>query len=134
MHNTLLNSANISVVVTDQNGVIQFFNAGAERILGYIASDVINKTTVMDLCDFAEATSARAVNPEREGRAHLPDVIGMNVNLPDIISRYEALKILLQDPATKSIPVISLSANAMPSTIQRGIAAGFFRYIKTFKN
>ena len=92
MHNTLLNSANISVVVTDQNGVIQFFNAGAERILGYIASDVINKTTVMDLCDFAEATSARAVSPEREGRAHLPGVIGMDVNLPDI-SGYEALEI-----------------------------------------
>lgn len=61
-------------------------------------------------------------------RAHLPDVIVMDVNLPDI-SGYQALEILRQDPATKSIPVISLSANAMPSDVQQGISAGFFRYI-----
>ena len=61
-------------------------------------------------------------------RAHLPDVIVMDLNLPDI-NGYEALKILRQDPATKSISVISLSANAMPDEIQHGIDEGFFRYI-----
>lgn len=47
LHNALLKSASISVIATDQNGVIQLFNSGAERMLGYIATDVINKTTVV---------------------------------------------------------------------------------------
>ena len=48
--------------------------------------------------------------------------------MPDI-SGYEALKILREDPATKHIPVIALSANAMLRDIEKGLAAGFFRYL-----
>ena len=61
-------------------------------------------------------------------RTHLPDVILMDINLPDI-SGFEALKILREDPATKRIPVIALSANAMLRDIEKGLAAGFFRYL-----
>src|SRR4029078_4184510 len=43
----------------------------------------------------------------------LPDVILMDINLPDI-SGFDALKLLRADPATKHIPVVALSANAMP--------------------
>ncbi|MDO8310333.1 MAG: response regulator, partial [Sideroxyarcus sp.] len=57
-----------------------------------------------------------------------PDVILMDINLPGI-NGFEALKILRADPATAHIPVIAISANAMPRDIERGMKAGFFRYI-----
>jgi signal transduction histidine kinase/CheY-like chemotaxis protein len=61
-------------------------------------------------------------------RASKPDVILMDINLPGI-NGFEALKILRSDPATAHIPVIAISANAMPLDIERGLKAGFFRYI-----
>jgi PAS domain S-box-containing protein len=61
-------------------------------------------------------------------RTHLPEVILMDINLPDI-SGIEALKILRKDPATKHIPVLALSANAMQHDIERGLKSGFFRYL-----
>jgi CheY-like chemotaxis protein/anti-sigma regulatory factor (Ser/Thr protein kinase) len=61
-------------------------------------------------------------------RASHPDVILMDINLPGI-SGIEAMKILADDPATAGIPVIALSANAMPHDIARGLSAGFFRYL-----
>jgi PAS domain S-box-containing protein len=61
-------------------------------------------------------------------RAHQPEVILMDINLPGI-SGIEALKILREDPATAHIPVVALSANAMPRDIERGLRAGFFRYL-----
>ena len=61
-------------------------------------------------------------------RANQPDVILMDINLPDIRGT-EAMTILRGDPLTKHIPVIAVSANAMPRDIRMGMAAGFFRYI-----
>ena len=61
-------------------------------------------------------------------RAHLPHVILMDINLPGI-SGVQALKILCDDPATAHIPVLAISANAMPRDIEKGLAAGFFRYL-----
>jgi len=55
-------------------------------------------------------------------------VILMDINLPGM-SGYGALKILREDPATSHIPMIALSANAMPNDIERGLEAGFFRYL-----
>ena len=52
----------------------------------------------------------------------------MDINLPGI-SGIEALEILATDPATAHIPVIALSANAMPRDIEKGLEAGFFRYL-----
>jgi PAS domain S-box-containing protein len=57
-----------------------------------------------------------------------PDVILMDINLPGI-SGFDALKILREDKATANIPVLALSANAMPRDIERGLKAGFFRYL-----
>ena len=57
-----------------------------------------------------------------------PDVILMDINLPGM-SGIDALKMLRQDPATAPIPVIALSANAMPRDIKKGLEAGFFRYL-----
>jgi PAS domain S-box-containing protein len=61
-------------------------------------------------------------------RASLPDAILMDINLPGI-SGIDALKILTDDPTTAHIPVIALSANAMPRDIERGVDAGFYRYL-----
>jgi CheY-like chemotaxis protein len=61
-------------------------------------------------------------------RAHQPEVILMDINLPGI-SGIEALRILRDDPATAHIPVVALSANAMPRDIDKGLQAGFFRYL-----
>ena len=61
-------------------------------------------------------------------RIHQPDVILMDINLPGI-SGIQALKILREDPATRHIPVLALSANAMPRDIEKGLEAGFFRYL-----
>jgi len=61
-------------------------------------------------------------------RSAQPTVILMDINLPGI-SGVEALKILREDPVTAHIPVVALSANAMPRDIEMGLRAGFFRYL-----
>jgi CheY-like chemotaxis protein len=61
-------------------------------------------------------------------RAALPDAILMDINLPGI-SGIDALKALTDDPVTTHIPVIALSANAIPRDIEQGLQAGFFRYL-----
>jgi len=60
--------------------------------------------------------------------ASRPQVILMDINLPDI-SGIEVLHILEEDAATAHIPVIALSANALPREIEKGMKAGFFRYL-----
>jgi PAS domain S-box-containing protein len=57
-----------------------------------------------------------------------PDVILMDINLPGI-SGIEAMQILRKDPATAHIPIVALSANAMTRDIEKGLEAGFFRYL-----
>jgi CheY-like chemotaxis protein len=61
-------------------------------------------------------------------RAHQPDLILMDINLPGI-SGMQALAILQEDAATQHIPVLALSANAMSRDTEKGLAAGFFRYL-----
>jgi PAS domain S-box-containing protein len=61
-------------------------------------------------------------------RSIRPDVILMDINLPGM-SGLTALGILAEDPVTAHIPVIALSANAMPGDIDSGLAAGFFSYL-----
>jgi CheY-like chemotaxis protein len=61
-------------------------------------------------------------------RTHQPEVILMDINLPGM-SGIQALKILREDPVTAHIPVLAISANAMPHDIKVGLAAGFFRYL-----
>ena len=73
--------------------------------------------------------SARDGNTGIElARANHPEVILMDINLPGI-SGIEALKILREDPATAHIPVVALSANAMPRDVEKGLEAGFFQYL-----
>ncbi|MEO7108276.1 MAG: ATP-binding protein, partial [Rhodoferax sp.] len=61
-------------------------------------------------------------------RTTQPNLILMDINLPGM-SGTKALAILAADPETAHIPVIAISANAMPSDIDKGLAAGFLRYM-----
>jgi signal transduction histidine kinase/CheY-like chemotaxis protein len=61
-------------------------------------------------------------------RLHLPQIILLDLNLPGL-SGHDALGMLRSDPKTAHIPVIAVTANAMPRDIARGLAAGFFRYV-----
>jgi PAS domain S-box-containing protein len=61
-------------------------------------------------------------------QAHLPDVILMDINLPGI-SGLKVMSILSKDSVTAHIPIIALSANANPSDIERGLKAGFLKYL-----
>ncbi|MEC5213702.1 PAS domain S-box-containing protein [Polaromonas sp. CG_9.5] len=60
LQDAIFNSANFSSIATDEKGVIQIFNVGAERMLGYAASDVVNQVTPADISDPKELI-ARAV-------------------------------------------------------------------------
>jgi len=73
--------------------------------------------------------SARTGNLGIElARSSMPDVILMDINLPGM-SGIKAMQILHADSATAHIPVVALSANAMPRDIEKGLKAGFFRYL-----
>jgi len=57
-----------------------------------------------------------------------PDLILLDINLPGM-DGLEALRRLQDNPATRDIPVIAVSANAMPKEVQQGLAAGFADYL-----
>jgi len=59
---------------------------------------------------------------------HRPDVIILDINLPDV-SGYEVLRQLKQNPDLRGTPVLALSAGVLPYEVQRGLDAGFFRYL-----
>jgi len=102
------------------------------RTLLYVEDNPANMELVEELvARFQDVGLVTAVNGTlgiELARATQPQVIIMDINLPGI-SGIKALKILREDPATTHIPVIALSANAMPRDIERGLKAGFFRYL-----
>jgi CheY-like chemotaxis protein len=220
LQSAIFNSANFSSVATDAHCVIQIFNVGAERMLGYAAADVLNRITPADISDPAEVVAravalsielGTAITPGFEALVfkasrgiediyeltyirkdgsrfpavvsvtalrdrheqiigyllistdntarrqaddalrehdallrtiHLHSIVsvadqaglivdvneGFCINLPGI-NGIQALKILAALPETSAIPVIALSANAMPRDIEKGMEAGFFRYL-----
>jgi len=65
LQSAIFNSANFSSIATDEKGVIQIFNVGAERMLGYAAADVMNKITPADISDPQEVIArAKALSLE----------------------------------------------------------------------
>ena len=102
------------------------------RTLLYVEDNPANQKLVEQL--IARRPDMRLLNAGngslgvKLARENQPQVILMDINLPGI-SGIEALKILREDPATAHIPVIALSANAMPRDIEKGLQAGFFWYL-----
>jgi signal transduction histidine kinase/ActR/RegA family two-component response regulator len=108
-------------------------HAGAElRTLLYVEDNPANLMLVEDLIarrpDIRLLTALDGKTGIEIARARRPDLILMDINLPGI-NGIRALKILAADPTTAHIPVIALSANAIPHDIAKGLAAGFFRYL-----
>src|SRR6266852_7824539 len=65
LQNAILNSANFSIIATDEKGVIQLFNIGAETMLGYASVEVVDKITPADIHDPQEVIErARALSLE----------------------------------------------------------------------
>src|ERR1019366_7814677 len=65
LQSAIFNSANFSRIATDEKGVIQIFNVGAERMLGYMAAEVMNKITPADISDPQEVIArAKALSTE----------------------------------------------------------------------
>src|ERR1700675_4452021 len=65
LQTAILTSANFSIIATDEKGIIQLFNVGAERMLGYSAAEVVNRISPSDLHDPEEVMArARALSLE----------------------------------------------------------------------
>jgi CheY-like chemotaxis protein len=105
---------------------------GAVKTLLYVEDNPANLMLVEQLLDrrsdFVMLSASDGTHGIEIARASMPDVILMDINLPGI-SGIQAMRILADDPATARIPVIALSANAIPSDIEKGLAAGFFLYL-----
>jgi CheY-like chemotaxis protein len=113
--------------------VVHAREAGAPlRTLLYVEDNPANLTLVEQLIarrsDIRLLTAVNGAVGIELARASRPQVILMDINLPGI-SGLEALKILRDDPATAHIPIVALSANAMPRDIKKGLEAGFFYYL-----
>ena len=102
------------------------------RTLLYVEDNPANLMLVEDLIarrpDIRLLTARDGNRGIEIARASRPDVILMDINLPGI-GGIKALRILAEDPTTAHIPVVALSANAIPHDIKKGLEAGFFRYL-----
>jgi PAS domain S-box-containing protein len=103
-----------------------------QRTLLYVEDNPANLKLVEQLvgrrADLRLLSARDGTSGVRTACAEHPDVILMDINLPGI-DGYEALRQLQEDPVTRSIPVVALSANAMPRDIAMGLAAGFCSYL-----
>ncbi len=103
-----------------------------QRTILYVEDNPANLSLVKQLIarcpDITLLTATDATLGIDLARAHQPQVILMDINLPGI-SGIKALKILSDDQATTHIPVVALSANAMPRDVAKGLEMGFFRYL-----
>jgi PAS domain S-box-containing protein len=103
-----------------------------QRILLYVEDNPANMNLIEQLIarrpDMRLLTAVNGTLGIEIARATQPQVVLMDINLPGI-SGIEAMKILRADPVTAHIPVVALSANAMPRDIAKALEAGFFRYL-----
>ena len=72
LQHAILNNATFALIATDEKGIIQLFNTGAERLLGYAAADVVNKLSPHDLHDPEEVIARAAALSEEFATAIKP--------------------------------------------------------------
>lgn len=116
----------------EDKGQTPRFRKNRKHTLLYIEDNPANLTLVeqifMRYPDLSLITAITGKAGVEMAIKSLPDAILMDINLPDI-SGFEALNMLHLNPLTSHIPVMALSASAMPRDIQKGLESGFFRYI-----
>jgi signal transduction histidine kinase/ActR/RegA family two-component response regulator len=102
------------------------------RQILYIEDNPANLRLVQEIVAFRTDLRLLAAPDGHVGlvlaHTHHPALIVMDLNLPGM-GGFEVLAQLRRDPGTAHIPVIALSANAMPHDIERGLSAGFVRYL-----
>jgi PAS domain S-box-containing protein len=134
----------IEMELTAEHGLIPDLAALAPALQGqvptdprahtllYVEDNPANLMLVEDLIarrsDIRLLSARDGVSGIAMAKAYQPDVILMDINLPGI-SGIKAVQILCADPLTAHIPVVALSANAMPRDIEKGMEAGFFYYL-----
>lgn len=134
MHLSAQTPANDTDTVTKLNTTESIVQANPveQQTLLYVEDNPANLMLIEDIMarrpDIRLLTALDGISGIALARAAQPHVILMDINLPGI-SGIQALKILAKDPHTAHIPVIALSANAIPSDIEKGLEAGFFRYL-----
>lgn len=105
---------------------------GAGRTVLYIEDNPVNLKLVSKLIEKRTAITLLSAEEPIAGielaMEHQPDLILLDINLPEM-SGYEVLRHLREMAATRDIPVVALSANAMADDLQRGEAAGFDDYL-----
>jgi CheY-like chemotaxis protein len=113
-------------------GPVRLADGAPRRTLLCVEDNPANLLLVQRLLERRPDIHLLSARDGRQGvelaRACRPDLVLMDINLPGI-SGLTALRILADDPATRHIPVIALSANAMPHDVAKGLQAGFFRYL-----
>ena len=102
------------------------------RTLLYVEDNLANLKLVEQIIarrpDLRLLTATDAKRGIESARVNQPSVILMDINMPGM-NGLEAMQILRRDPSTAHMPIIALSANAMPHDIAKGLEAGFFNYI-----
>jgi CheY-like chemotaxis protein len=107
-------------------------SAGVQRTLLYIEDNPVN-VLLMEamLARLPRLRMLRAAMPLQGlalAAAERPDLILLDIQLPGI-DGFEVLRRLRLDPVTQAIPVVAVSANAMPADIDQGLSAGFDGYL-----
>jgi PAS domain S-box-containing protein len=111
---------------------LQVHGNAVQRTLLYVEDNPANLMLVEQIIEDHPHVRMLSARDGKQGialaGAYLPDVILMDINLPGL-NGFQALKLLREDPLTAHIPVLAISANAMPRDIEKGREAGFFRYL-----
>ena len=125
-HAEFIKAASISMAAS------QIAAGSRTRLLLYVEDNPANLKLIEQIIarrpDLRLLTAQNGRDGINLASGYLPDVILMDINLPGI-SGIEAMKIIRLDPGTAHIPIVALSANAIPRDIEKGIEAGFFRYL-----
>jgi PAS domain S-box-containing protein len=117
---------------TVQTQLLAFQANMCQHLMLYVEDNPANLMLVEDLIarrkDIRLITAVDGITGLEMALQHQPDIILMDINLPGI-NGIRVLEILAADLRTATIPVVALSANAMPRDIEKGLEAGFFRYL-----
>jgi len=116
---------------TDPSLIIARTDANEATLL-HVEDNPANRALVARILERRPHISILAADTAEKGielaRTRDPDLIILDINLPGM-DGFEALELLRSYPDTRHIPIIALSANAMPSDVKRGLEAGFLQYL-----
>lgn len=122
----IIDQISVPIVLTEKQAVARQYT------LLYVEDNPANLMLIEDLMarrtDIRLIIAVDGISGVEMALSQLPDVILMDINLPGI-NGIRVLEILATDPATARIPVVALSANAMRRDIEKGMQAGFYRYL-----